>query len=359
MARGRMLNRSLAHSVQFSNLQNDTHRLLFVMAIPHLDRDGRMTGNPRAFRATACPMLDHVTDETVRAAFSDFERVKLVQFYTDDEGQEVASAPGFERQQQGMRYGREGPSRFGPDPNAPPKGKSPRGGRGNSGAGPDDSGLGPDNVRNLSNSAESHNSGVTPDQVRTSSGERRLKGNEVKGKLNGSASVSEKPHSLTSNLDPRAHARAQGLLRNAIPEEERERELDFQAPEPTRIDPNWKPSESLYRWAAEDRDVDLPPDVVSYLGRKFVDYWKAQGGPRSMRADWDAQFRNYGRMYREDHPKCPRASQNDRVEVSKLPPPKHPGLAKIESEIAGKGEVIESSELMASLSRVGVLDSEG
>jgi len=359
MARGRMLNRSLAHSVQFSNLQNDTHRLLFVMAIPHLDRDGRMTGNPRAFRATACPMLDHVTDETVRAAFSDFESVRLVQFYTDDEGQEVYSSPGFERQQQGMRYGREGPSRFGPDPNAPPKGKSPRGGRDNSGAGPDNSGPSPDHDPNLSNYAESNNSGVTPDNVRTSAGERRLKGIEVKGKSNGSASVSEKPPPLTSNLDPRACARVRGLPPIAIEEVGGERELAQKAPEPTRIDPNWKPNESLYRWAAEDRYVDLPREVVDYVAESFVDYWLNRTDERGARADWSAQFRNSCRLYREQHPKCPRASTNDRVEVAKLPPPKHPGLAKIEAEIAAKDEVIESSELMASLSRVGVLDSEG
>jgi len=129
--------------------------------------------------------------------------------------------------------------------------------------------------------------------------------------------------------------------------------------EGTLITRDWQPEPDVYRWAAEDRSADLPPQVTEFLIGRFIDYWMARPGPGAYRRDWNAQFRTYCRMYRDDHPSAPRASKNDSVDTEKLPPPKHPSLARIEAELQTKQEAPDNSELMATISRVGVAESEG
>ena len=56
MADGRMLRRTLAWDARFAQLSEQAG-LLYLMAIPHLDVDGRMLGHPAAVRGIVAPML--------------------------------------------------------------------------------------------------------------------------------------------------------------------------------------------------------------------------------------------------------------------------------------------------------------
>jgi hypothetical protein len=345
MARGRMLNRSLAQSVQFMSLANDTHRLLFVMAIPHLDREGRMTANPRAFRATACPMLDHITDRTILEAFNDFSKNRLIDFYTDDGSRDVYSSPGFKNQQQGMRYDREAPSKFGCPPGTANPGKKSGPPPDSSGAGPETSGYTPESQQNEPTDAKLQHSGPPPESVRSQSGGLPLKLKEVNANQ----------ISLSQLETVRTRARA----REGTAQISRERESPELAPEGTRLDPNWEPSEELIAWCSKDPWVDMPRRVVLSLTGFFKDKWLGEPGRAALRVDWNAQARMFYRHYRETHQNLPRASAMVVEEEERPPPPKHPSLAKIESAVrVEEPSSASTSELMTAIGRVGVGEPE-
>lgn len=116
MAKGRMLNASISLSDQVAELADDTQRLLFTWAIAHLDRDGRVEGDPRRFRARVCPMLEHVTTAVTAAALIRMVERRLVVAYEDADGQRALVFTGFRRGQIGLRVDREAASRFGAPP---------------------------------------------------------------------------------------------------------------------------------------------------------------------------------------------------------------------------------------------------
>jgi hypothetical protein len=98
-------------------LANDTHRMLYEWMVPHLDRDGRITADPRVFRAQVCPMLEHVSALDCAAAIKDFVERDLATVYTDPLCSRVLVVTNFKEQQAGaMRYEREPRSKFGDPP---------------------------------------------------------------------------------------------------------------------------------------------------------------------------------------------------------------------------------------------------
>lgn len=106
MAEGRMLKRKISVSAQVADLLSDTHRLLFTWGIAHLDVDGRMSANPRKFKALVCPMLDHVTVETIKEFFTDIQKNGLADIY-EAAGEWWMEYPTFENHQN-LRRDREG-----------------------------------------------------------------------------------------------------------------------------------------------------------------------------------------------------------------------------------------------------------
>lgn len=61
MAEGRMLKKKISLNEAVADLSNDSHRLLFIWGIAHLDVEGRVTGSPRGFKGLVAPLLDHIT----------------------------------------------------------------------------------------------------------------------------------------------------------------------------------------------------------------------------------------------------------------------------------------------------------
>ena len=98
MAEGRMLKKKISLNEMLADLANDTHRLLFTWGIPHLDVEGRLTGNARRFKALVAPLLDHINSEMVLAFFQDAESLGLIQRY-EVEGEWHVQYPKFHNNQ--------------------------------------------------------------------------------------------------------------------------------------------------------------------------------------------------------------------------------------------------------------------
>jgi len=125
--RGRFLGREVSTSERLASCSGpspDKSRLLWTWCVPWSDRDGRLSGSPAVLRGLIVPMLGWSLED-VESAIVDLEGVGLVRRYTDDSGKLVLELWNFAGHQQGMKYQRETASKFG--------------------AGPEWSGVGPDN----------------------------------------------------------------------------------------------------------------------------------------------------------------------------------------------------------------------
>ncbi len=114
MADGRMLKKKVSLNESLANLENDTHRLLFTWAIPHLDIEGRITGSPRVFKASVAPLLDHLTSDKINKFFADAHGKGLIFRYKVD-GVWWIEFPKF-KENQNLRESREAPSLIPPPP---------------------------------------------------------------------------------------------------------------------------------------------------------------------------------------------------------------------------------------------------
>ncbi|MCB0201072.1 MAG: hypothetical protein KDI03_13460 [Anaerolineae bacterium] len=112
MAKGRMLNRTAAVDKELNECSVEAH-LLFLMTIPHLDRDGLIAGEPMQHLGTALPFrpdffprYDDLIQELIDA--------DLVVRYNTNRGR-VLFFNGF-KDNQTITYSREGASVFDPPP---------------------------------------------------------------------------------------------------------------------------------------------------------------------------------------------------------------------------------------------------
>lgn len=108
MPDGRFISRSIAVSRQLKQVSLEAD-FLFTRTIPHLDRDGRIDGDPDVIRATVCPLRSELTPEIILRCLEELARAALIVRYIAD-GVSVVIFPGFPRHQHGMKYDRERPS---------------------------------------------------------------------------------------------------------------------------------------------------------------------------------------------------------------------------------------------------------
>lgn len=113
MARGRMVASTVATDKRFNSLSSDA-ALIYLMTIPHLDRDGLILGDAMPLWGRVCPrrnefipFMDELIAEWVKSG--------LVIAYDCEDGR-VLCFVGFGKNQTGMRYDRETPSMFPPPP---------------------------------------------------------------------------------------------------------------------------------------------------------------------------------------------------------------------------------------------------
>lgn len=113
MARGRMINQSIATDKRLNSLSVDAE-LVYLMTIPHLDRDGLILGEPNMLASQVCPRRPELRPY-MDSIINEWVTLGLVLRY---EGKEdpILFFVGFAKNQGGLRYDRETPSQFPPPP---------------------------------------------------------------------------------------------------------------------------------------------------------------------------------------------------------------------------------------------------
>jgi hypothetical protein len=121
MARGRMLNRSISHSKKVADLVNELgsdHGLFLTWMIAHLDREGRIHGDPEVLKGMVAPRIAAITPAVIRQTAARAMELGLIQWYEVD-GDSFIAFPGFPENQVGLRVDREPKSQI-PPPSSEP-----------------------------------------------------------------------------------------------------------------------------------------------------------------------------------------------------------------------------------------------
>lgn len=113
VARGRFISDSIATDARLNSLSVEAE-LVYLMAIPHLDRDGLIEGDPDVLWGKVCPKR-RVFLDGIATFIQEWATAGLVLMYDTDNGP-VLWFKGFAKNQTGLRYDRETPSKFPPPP---------------------------------------------------------------------------------------------------------------------------------------------------------------------------------------------------------------------------------------------------
>lgn len=113
MARGRFISESVAKDMRLNSLSVEA-TLVYLMTVPHLDRDGLIEGDTEVLYGTVCPKRRIFIDR-IGEFIQEWVQVGLVTIYDTDDGA-VLWFKGFAKNQLGLRYDRETPSRLPPPP---------------------------------------------------------------------------------------------------------------------------------------------------------------------------------------------------------------------------------------------------
>lgn len=113
MAQGRMLSRASSEDEALNRCSLEAH-LLYVQTLPHLDRDGLVTGRPLLLWRLALPLRVDFIDIAGRL-IDEWVQHGLVVRYAGKDGP-VLFFKGFRRHNANIHYGEERPSTFPPPP---------------------------------------------------------------------------------------------------------------------------------------------------------------------------------------------------------------------------------------------------
>lgn len=113
MARGRMINQTIDYDAEFNALSIEA-QLMYLRTLAFLDRDGLIYGHPRALLSKVCPLLNFTQDQMLDI-MDQWVDMGLVIRYRAKVG-DILFFKGFAKNQSGMHYDRESPSRFDPPP---------------------------------------------------------------------------------------------------------------------------------------------------------------------------------------------------------------------------------------------------
>lgn len=115
MARGRMLNRKISQDTRVATLHRELGPdavILFTWMIPHLDRDGRISGEPEVLAGTVAPLIPSIDAELAEKTLALASEIGLLIWYEDETEARFVSYPSFAANQVGLRYKREPASDF-------------------------------------------------------------------------------------------------------------------------------------------------------------------------------------------------------------------------------------------------------
>lgn len=113
MAAGRFISISVAEDVRLNSVSVEA-QMMYLMTIPHLDRDGIINGNPSVLRGRVCPLREDFISK-MSTIINEWVQAGLVVRYTD--GDDTALwFKGFSKNNPLTHYGREKASKFAPPP---------------------------------------------------------------------------------------------------------------------------------------------------------------------------------------------------------------------------------------------------
>ena len=114
MARGRMLNRSISRDRLVADLVAEVGGLgglFYTWMIAHLDREGRIDGDPSVLKGAVVPRVDECTVAVIEATLAAADRLGLIVWY-EANGDHYVAYPKFSKNQKGLRVSREPESEF-------------------------------------------------------------------------------------------------------------------------------------------------------------------------------------------------------------------------------------------------------
>lgn len=114
MAKGRLMPAELAYDERLARLDL-AHMTLFLLMLPHLDRDGLMDGRPLALWAKAAPLRLELREDAARA-ISAWVDAGLVVRYAGAQGEALLFVQDFRQWNSDFKYEREAPSKYPPPP---------------------------------------------------------------------------------------------------------------------------------------------------------------------------------------------------------------------------------------------------
>lgn len=114
MARGRMLSTEASVDPELHTISVQA-MALYLLAIPHLDRDGLIDGRPMRLAALVAPMRPELADHA-GSYINEWTQAGLVIRYEGAGSRPYLFFKGFRKHQQGMEYRREPASRIPPPP---------------------------------------------------------------------------------------------------------------------------------------------------------------------------------------------------------------------------------------------------
>jgi hypothetical protein len=112
MPEGRFVSKSISQNEELARVSFKAD-YLFGRCIPHLDRDGRMAGNPALVKSITCPLREEIQAEDIPELLTELAMADFVIWYEVD-GKQLLEFPRFKVHQKGMKHDREAASRFPP-----------------------------------------------------------------------------------------------------------------------------------------------------------------------------------------------------------------------------------------------------
>lgn len=104
-----MIDKRISKSKKIRDLKSDRSRVLYFMIYPHLDCEGRYSGDPEEIKEDCCPKLKYSIKQIAEAVV-DLANVGLLVLYEDDDDNPCIEFTKFEPFQHGLRKDREAPS---------------------------------------------------------------------------------------------------------------------------------------------------------------------------------------------------------------------------------------------------------
>jgi len=108
MARGRMIDKRISKSKKLAALKHDRSRVLYFMMLPHLDCEGRYSGDPEDIKEDCVPKLNFPVKKIAESVI-DLANVKLLTLF-ECKNEAFIQYTRFADFQIGIRKNREAPS---------------------------------------------------------------------------------------------------------------------------------------------------------------------------------------------------------------------------------------------------------